>query len=41
MRRFSPDSSVATRVDASVMARNFTICRYGTALFTVRSLPQL
>jgi hypothetical protein len=40
MSRFSPDSSVATRVDASVMARNLTETRYGARRFFIISWPQ-
>ena len=41
MIRFSPLSSVAIRVEGSVIARNFSVCRYGATRFLNVSLPQL
>ena len=41
MKRFSPLSSVATRVEGSVIARNFSWSRYGAARFLKSSFPQL
>ena len=41
MRRFSPLSSVAMRVDGSVTARNFSVSRYGTVRFLKISEPQV
>ena len=41
MRRFSPLSSVAIRVDGSVTGRNFSVSRYGAARFLKISEPQV